>query len=133
MSSIKKISLPILLFVIILLVAYQANENDLLFVGEGENWSAKLIATQINGEENYQIQLHYKGNNIQEIDNFTYYIDTKNNGIINFEVENASLSQEGIYQNNFLISNSPSTSTKDELEIKVEWSGNHESFNLLID
>lgn len=130
-NSIKKLSLPIIFCVILLLVACQADENDLIFVGESENWSAKVIATQMNGEEKYQIQLNYKGHNIQEIENFSYFVETKNNGVINFEVKNASFSQEGIHQKDLLISNSLSSSAEDELVIKVEWSENSESFNLI--
>lgn len=131
MISIKKISIPILFFVFILLFAYQGNENDLMFVGEGENWFSEVTVKQTDGDENYQIQINYKGNSIQEIDNFNYYVEAKNKGVIDFGGNSASLNKEGIYQSDLLVSNSPSTSVKDELVIDIEWNGNSESFNLI--
>lgn len=111
--------------------ACQSNNNDLIFVGEGENWSSKVTVYQTKGDETYQIQINYKGNSIQEIETFSYTVEAKNNGVLNFGGNNASLNKKGIYQHNLLVSNSPSTSEKDELEIKIEWNDNSESFTLI--
>lgn len=116
--------------IILLLFACQANENDLIFVGEGENWSSKITVNQSNGDETYQIQFNYKEYSIQDIETFSYYVETKNSGVIDFGENNASLNKEGIYQRDLPISNSPSTSGKDEIVIKVEWNGNSEDFTL---
>lgn len=129
--SIKKLTLATIFFVILLLFACQANENDLMFVGEGENWSSEVIVNQTDGDETYKIQINYKGHSIQDIETFSYYVEAKNNGVLDFSENNASLNKEGIYQKDLPISNSPSTSVKDELVIKVEWNGNSEDFSLI--
>ena len=82
-----------------LLSACQTNENDLTFAGEGENWLAVVTVHQTNGEETYQIQLTNKGNNIDESDSFRYYVESKNNGVIDFGANHATVNQEGIYHN----------------------------------
>ncbi|CAM3206611.1 hypothetical protein FITA111629_09905 [Filibacter tadaridae] len=129
--SVKKLTLASILLVILLLFACQANENDLIFVGEGKNWSTKVTVNLSNGEETYQIQINYKEYAIQSIETFSYHVETKNSGAIDFGGNNISLNKEGIYQRDLAISNSPSTSLKDELVIKVEWNGNSEDFTLI--
>ncbi|KOS66333.1 hypothetical protein AEA09_16405 [Lysinibacillus contaminans] len=129
MNSVGKLTLATIFLVILLLFACQA--NDLMFVGEGENWSSKVTVNQIDGYETYQMQINYKGQSIQDIEAFSYYVETKNSGVIGFSANNVSLNKEGIYQKDLPISNSPSTSGKDELVIKVEWNGNSEDFTLI--
>ncbi|TQR15411.1 hypothetical protein [Psychrobacillus vulpis] len=131
MISVKKLTLATIFLVFLLLFSCQANENDLMFVGEGENWSSKVTVNQTNGDETYQIQINYKGYSIQKIDTFSYYVEAKNNGVVDFGGNKAFLNKEGIYQSDLPISNSPSTSVKDELVIKVEWNGKSESFTLI--
>ncbi|MFJ8063910.1 hypothetical protein ACIQYS_04690 [Psychrobacillus sp. NPDC096426] len=131
MIFVKKLTLAAIFLVILLLFACQANESDLMFVGEGENWSSKVTVNQTDGDETYQIQINYKGHSIQDIEAFSYYVETRNNGIFDFSANNASLNKEGIYQKDLPISNSPSTSVKDEFVIKVEWDGNSEDFTLI--
>lgn len=53
MISIKKLSITILLLVIILLFACQGNENDLMSVGEDEDWFSEVTLKQTDGDENY--------------------------------------------------------------------------------
>ncbi|MEH7347221.1 hypothetical protein V7122_25675, partial [Bacillus sp. JJ1532] len=113
-----------------LLSACQTNKNDLTFVGEGENWLAEVTVHQTNGEETYQIQLNNKGNNLEGIDTFRYYVESKNNGVLDFGANDATLNKEGVYYNKSLSVNSPSTSAEDELVIKVEWNDTGESFDL---
>lgn len=131
MISVEKLTLVTMFWVILLLFACQANENDLMFVGEGENWSSKVTVNQTDGDETYLIQINYKGHSIQDIETFSYYVETKNSGEIDFGGNNTSLNKKGIYQKKLPISNSPSTSVKDELVIKVEWNGNSEDFTLI--
>ncbi len=104
--------------------------NDLAFVGESENWLAEVTVHQTNGEETYEIQLTNKGNNIEEIDIFRYYVKSKNIGVVDFGANDATLNQEGVYHNKSLSVNSPSTNAKDQLLIKVEWNDTSESFDL---
>lgn len=106
------------------------NKNDLTFVGEGENWLAEVTVHQMNGEEKYQIQLINKGFHLEEIDTFRYFVESKNNGVVDFGGNDVTLNQEGVYHNKLLGSNSPSTSTEDELVIKIEWNNTSESFDL---
>ncbi|CAM3314036.1 hypothetical protein FITA111629_15545 [Filibacter tadaridae] len=125
-----KRSFVLIVFLVSLLSACNTNNNDLTFVGEGENWSAEVTVHQTNGEETYQFQLNNKGNNLREIDTFRYFVESKNNEVINHSVNDATLNQEGIHYYKSLSSNSPSTSAEDELVIKVEWNDTSESFDL---
>ena len=126
--SIKKVLIiPIFL---VMLFACQANEDDLVFVGEGEYWSSNVMVYQGNGDETYQIEINYKESNLQDIKNFNYYVKTKNNNVIDFEENDASLNKQGKYQKKLPIANSPATSEKDEVVITVEWNGNSEDFTL---
>ena len=125
----KNIFVPLIFFVS-LLSACQTNENSLTFVGEGENWLAEVTVHQTKGEETYQIQLKNKGISIEENGAFHYHVASKNNGVVDFGVRDATLNQEGIYHTKLFSANSPSTSTEDELLIKVEWSDTSESFDL---
>lgn len=127
--SIKKILItPI--FLVILLFSCKANEDDLFFIGESEHWSSNVTVYQSNGDETYQIEINYKEFSVQEIDNFNYYVETKNNKAIDFEENNASLNKQGKYQKILPISNSPTMSTKDKFLITIEWNGNSEDFTI---
>ena len=126
----KKITLGCIFLVTLFLFGCPADENDLLFAGEGENWSSKVTVNQTDGEETYHIQINYKGLSSPEIEGFSYYIETKNTGVFDFKENNASLNDEGIFQKVLPISNSASTSGKDELVIKIEWNGFSEEFIL---
>ncbi|CAM3206951.1 hypothetical protein FITA111629_09940 [Filibacter tadaridae] len=125
-----KKSFVLIVFLVSLLSACHTNINDLTFVGEGENWSAEVTVHQTNGEETYRFQLNNKGNNLEEIDTFRYFVESKDNRVINYSVNNATLNQEGVHYHKSLSSNSPSTSVEDELVIKVEWNDASESFDL---
>ena len=127
----KKISLTIIFGAILLLFACHSNNNNFAFNGENEIWSAKVTVNQSEGEENYQIQLNYKGHDIEEIDTFYYEVESKNNGNIDFAAQNASLNKDGVYFNKLLGSNSPTTSRDDELVIKVQWNDSSDSFTLI--
>ncbi|MDR7076795.1 hypothetical protein J2Y03_001818 [Neobacillus niacini] len=120
----------LIIFFVSLLSACQTNKNDLAFVGESENWLAEVTVHQTNGEETYQIQLNNKGNNIEEIDTFRFYVESKNIGVVDFGANDATLNREGVYHNKSLSVNSPSTNAEDELVIKVEWDDTSESFDL---
>ncbi len=113
-----------------LLSSCQANEGDLVFIGEGEYWSSNVTVYQSNEDETYQIEVNYKESNLQDIKNFNYYVKTKNNGVIDFEGNDASLNKKGKYQKKLPISNSLATSEKDELVITVEWNGGSEDILL---
>ncbi|MFS0688709.1 hypothetical protein AB1K89_05635 [Sporosarcina sp. 179-K 8C2 HS] len=119
-----------ILLIFFLLSACQMNKSDLTFVGESENWLAEVTVLQTKGEETYQIQLTNKGINVEEIDAIHYYVESKNNGVINFGENDVTLNQEGKYDNKSLSSNFPSTTSNDELVIKIDWNDTSESFDL---
>ena len=127
----KKISLTIIFGAILLLFACQSNDNNFAFNGENEIWSAKVTVNQSEGEENYQLQLNYKGNDIEEIDTFYYEVESKNNGNIDFAAQDATLNNDGVYFDKLLGSNSPTTSKDDELVLKVQWNDSSDSFTLI--
>ncbi|MEH7237999.1 hypothetical protein [Bacillus sp. JJ1562] len=125
----KKFLLPIFFFVTLSLFACQAKDNGLTFIGEGNDWSAELTVNQDEGKETYQIELNYKGDNLEEFETFHYNIKSRN-GVIDYNQRNAEFNEEGIFKNNLLSENSLSTQAEDELVIEMEWDDKSESFNL---
>jgi hypothetical protein len=113
---------------IVLLSAFQTQE--LIFVGKSENWSAEVTVAQTDGDEQYEIQINYNGNDIESVKTFDYFVATSTNGVLNFGANNVSLNEKGMYQNKSLSSNSPSTKQEEKLVLKVEWNGITESFVL---
>ncbi|WP_456279007.1 hypothetical protein [Bacillus sp. AK128] len=125
----RKFLLPFIFLVILLLFACETNDNELTFIGKGNNWSAELTVNQDEGKETYKIQLNYKGDNVEEIETFHYNIKSQN-GAVDYKQNNAELNKEGIFKNNLLSENSPSTSAEEDLVIEIEWNDKSESFNL---
>lgn len=118
----KLLVFPLLL---LFLAACQADENDLVFNGISENWSAQLTITVINGSENNDLELSYKGNDLGSIESFNYYVENTDRGT-NFGGNNVSLNKSGIYTNDDMSSNSPTTTNEDTYIISVDWNGNSE-------
>ncbi|MDW0117269.1 hypothetical protein QTL97_10010 [Sporosarcina thermotolerans] len=113
------------------LYACQANNKELSFIGEVKNWFAIVTVNQSNGNEIYQIQIEYKGDNLQDIKTFGFYVKSKNNGVISFGGDDLTLNKEGVFFSDLPISNSPSTNKNDKLEMKIDWNGSSEEFTLL--
>lgn len=111
------------------LAACQADENDLVFNGTSENWSAQLTISVINGSENNDLELTYKGNDLDSIESFNYYVENTDRGT-NFGGNNVSLNKSGVYINNDMSSNSPTTTNKDTFMISVNWNVNSENIIL---
>jgi hypothetical protein len=122
-----KLSIPILILLTLLLTSCL---KELIFVGEGEKWTAEVTVSQTDGDETYQIQLTYKGDDYEEVGTFSYYVESSNNGVVDFGSNEATLNEKGIYQTRTYGSNSPSTSRDAELVLKVEWEGKNESIIL---
>ena len=118
----KLLVLPLLL---LLLAACQADENDLVFSGTSENWSAKLTISVINGSENNDLELTYKGNVLGTIGAYNYYVENTEQGT-NFGGTNVSLNKSGIYTHDDMSSNSPTTTKEDTYIISLDWNGNSE-------
>lgn len=124
----KRLLFPILLIVISLLSACQSKELE--FIGEGERWLAKVTVNQTDGDETYTIEISYKGEGVKNVETFSYDIESSDNGVLEYGVLEASLNEQGVYKGQMLSSNSPSTSSEDELVLKVEWNGESEIFIL---
>ncbi|WP_419962329.1 hypothetical protein [Psychrobacillus sp. BM2] len=126
----KLLVFPLLL--LLLLAACKADENDLVFNGTSENWSAQLTISVINGAENNDLELKYMGNDVGTIETFNYYLENTDRGTT-FEGNNVSLNKSGIYTNEDMSSNSPSTTNEDTYIISVDWNGNSENMVLNIE
>lgn len=113
---------------ILLLSACQGQE--MIFIGEGEQWSAKVTVSQANGDETYTIEISYKGDDVKAAESFSYYVESSHNGVLEYRVDEASLNEKGIYKGEMLSSNSASTTSEDELVLEVKWNGESETFNL---
>lgn len=124
----KRLAIPTLL-AILWIGGCQENEDDLIFRGSGENWSAKVIAQVIDGTEKNEIELKYKGYDIESIETIDYNVKNNNNEI-DFGANKVTLNKDGVYKNVGLSSNSHSTSIDDELVVTVDWNGNNERFIL---
>lgn len=126
----KLLVFPLLL--LLLLAACKADENDFVFNGTCENWSAQLTISVINGAENNDLELKYMGNDVGTIETFNYYLENTDRGTT-FEGNNVSLNKSGIYTNEDMSSNSPSTTNEDTYIISVDWNGNSENMVLNIE
>ena len=94
-----------------------------------EDWSAEFVVYQSGARESYKIKLNYQGENLKKIKTFQYYIISKS-GKVDYKESNAELNEEGIFVNELLVDNSPTTPVGDELILTMEWNDNSESFNL---
>lgn len=117
--------LLVLSFSLLFLASCQADENDLVFNGTSENWSAQLTISVVNGSEKNDLELKYKGSDLGKMETFNYYVENTDRGT-NFGTTNASLNKSGIYTNDDLSSNSPSTTNEDTYIISIDWNGNSE-------
>ncbi|WP_203249083.1 hypothetical protein [Sporosarcina beigongshangi] len=124
----KRIIFSLLLVVVVLVSACQSKE--LLFVGEGERWSAKVTVGQTDGDETYTIQLSYKGDDVKTVETMSYAIKSSHDGVLEYEANEVLLNERGVYKGQMLSSNSPSTTSADELLLEVEWNGESEIFIL---
>lgn len=117
--------LLVLSFSLLFLAACQADENNLVFNGTSENWSAQLTISVVNGSEKNDLELKYKGSDLGTIETFNYYVENTDRGT-NFGTTNVSLDKSGIYTNDDFSSNSPSTTNEDTYIISIDWNGNSE-------
>lgn len=120
----------ILTVLLLLLVACQGEEKELLYKGSSENWSANLVVGVINGSENKQLEIKYDGHNINSIESFDYFVG-KSKSEFKFGEKNVNLDKDGLYRNKDLSSDSPSTTTEDTINITINWNGQSESFEVM--
>ncbi len=117
--------LLVLPFLLLLLVACQADKNDLVFNGTSKNWSAQLTVSVLNGSETNKLELTYKGNDLDTIGAFNYYVENADRGT-NFGGNNVNLNKNGIFTNDDMSSNSHTTTNTDTYIIFIDWNGNSE-------
>lgn len=117
--------LLVLLLILLFLAACQTDDKDLFFNGIGENWSAQLNINVINGSENNDLVLKYKGNDLSTIEVFNYNVENTDQGT-SFGGNNVSLNKSGIYRNDDMSSNNSKTTNEDTYIITVDWNGNSE-------
>ena len=120
----KKAFVTALLFVSVS-AGCQADEGELLFVGESEYWASSVTVYQRDGDETYDMAMSYKESERKE---FTYSVKAEN---IDFEETDAAVDQQGSYQKKWPISNSPTTSETDEFVVTVQWDGQSEELTLI--
>ena len=120
----KKAFITALLFVSVG-AGCQADEEEMLFVGESEHWASSVTVYQRDGDETYEMAMSYKEAEIKE---FTYSVKAEN---IDFEETDAAVDQQGSYQKKWPISNSPTTSETDEFVVTVQWDGQSEELTLI--
>lgn len=113
---------------ILLVTACQSKE--LVFIGEGEQWLAKVTVNQTDGDETYTIEISYRGEGVKAIETFSYDIESIHNGLLEYGVHEALLNEQGIYKGQMLSSNSSSTTSEEEFVLEVEWKGESEIFIL---
>ncbi|MEI4770936.1 hypothetical protein WAX74_15035 [Psychrobacillus sp. FJAT-51614] len=114
---------------LLLLAGCQTDEDDLNFSGSGENWSVELTFSVINGSDNNEIEIKYNGKDLDLVEPFNYYVENTKSGT-NFGADNLTLNRNGIYTNDDLSSNSPTTTSEDTFDFTVERNGTSESFVL---
>ena len=120
----KRAFITALLFVSVI-AGCQANEEELLFIGESEHWASSVTVYQRDGDETYEMAMNYKES---EMKDFTYSVKAEN---IDFEEKDAAVDQQGNYQIKWPISNSPTTSETDEFVVTVQWNGQSEELTLI--
>ncbi|WP_399631952.1 hypothetical protein [Sporosarcina sp. SG10008] len=117
----KKVLFILIVSMSVFFSAWQTKE--LTFIGEGENWWAEVTVAQTDGDEQYEIQIFYKGNELESVKTFDYFVETSTDGVLNFGTNNVSLNEKGKFQHKSLSSNSPSTKQEEKLVLKVVWNG----------
>ncbi|WP_318616080.1 hypothetical protein [Sporosarcina sp. YIM B06819] len=118
----------ILLLLLLLLSGCQSKE--LLFTGEGDQWLGTITVSQTGGDEIYTIQLNYRGDDLKAIDTFGYRVESSHNGALEYSANEILLNEKGIYKGKMLSSNSPSTTSEDELMLEVSWNDKSEKLVL---
>lgn len=129
----KKPTLIILLGCFVLLLVACRSET-LLFIGESENWSAELKATQTGDTQRQRFQLRYTGENLEQISNIDYDVEVGASGRLGGSGD--LLNASGVFLR------SPDRCTNDvctfideesEVKVTVKWAGTEENFVLVIE
>lgn len=121
--------LLILSLLLVFLAACQEKENNLIFYGTSENWSVQVTVSVMTGSENNKFELEYHGDDLGSFESFNYYLENTVRGT-DFQGNNVSLNNNGIYTNEDLSSNSPVTKSTDTFFISIDWNGNREEIVL---
>ena len=109
---------------------FACQSKEMVFIGEGERWLAKVTVSQTYGDETYTIEISYKGEDVKTIETISYDIESSHKGVLEYGVHEASLNEQGVYKGQMLSSNSSSTTSEEEFVLEVEWKGESEIFIL---
>ncbi|MRH41475.1 hypothetical protein GH741_02160 [Aquibacillus halophilus] len=121
----RQFKIPLLL-VIFLLTGCQLSET-LSFVGESQSWSAQVILHQASGKESEDVVLKYKGDNLEDVGIFKYYIDGPQWGT---GLDGVELNEAGVFKEVGASINEKKTPENAELAIKIEWNNKSETILL---
>ncbi|MBH0229149.1 hypothetical protein [Halobacillus yeomjeoni] len=115
-----------LLSLLLLLASCSTQTFD--YSGESENWSANLKVEQTSNDyETQDFVLEYKGSDISSVGEITYYVDT----VGGFGGSGATLEDNGTLQaSDEANPTNAKVSEHTEVEVRVEWNDNTETFKL---
>ena len=113
---------------VVILVACQQTKEPLNFIGESENWIAKLdLETQNNESEIKNFELKYKGKDSKDVKNLEFKIKAPNYSLGMGDIE---LQKNGSFKDNEIHHIKQSTTSSDVMNIEVKWNGKVENFSL---
>lgn len=105
-----------------------SSEGFILF-GNSENWSATLEITELgSGFQSHELELQYKGSDIDSVGQFAYNLETNAGG---FGEGGVTVNEDGLLLNERNVNSTNAKVIKNsEAELIVEWDGNTETIIL---
>jgi hypothetical protein len=122
--------LKIILFklIFVLSIFLSACQSDtLIFIGEGEYWSAEVLIHQASGRESEEVMIRYKGDDLNSVGRFNYLIEAPSGGTGRGNVE---LNKTGIFKYEDSNLTERKTRSDAQLTITIEWKENKETIHL---
>lgn len=116
--------LIVLLGLIMLMTA--CGTKTINFSGESDHWSANLRVTQTDKRQEEDFNLHYLGNDIESVGEFSYVVESVGNFSGNGEI----LNENGTMTSGGACEGCAFTSENTEVIVIVEWNDQTETFQL---
>jgi hypothetical protein len=115
--------------IVFLLLLTACSSEEVRFYGESDYWEADLKITQNSGAlEEQEFLLKYAGEDADSVGNFAYSVDSIGGS---FGREGEPLEENGSIRDKRETTTGNNTIPEDaEIEVKVEWNGNTETFTL---
>lgn len=101
-------------------------ENELTFLGDGDNWSADLLVVHRDEQETTEFKLTYEGDNVKSVESVNY--DVQESG--SFDHNGARLNEEGYIKDSGSCSGCAFIKEDTEVVVTVEWNDQTETFQL---